>query len=111
MYVTGRDLGHFTDRYRACYMHELLPDISCMFQAIFYAWYRRIPCLVQAYSLHGTGVFYAWYRCVCTMRGTGIPMHAPCTVQAAAPFNKHTYRFCTRHTILVVKSKGIDIHY
>ena len=96
-------------------MHE-----TCIFQAIFHAWYWHIPCLVQAYSMRDTGVFHAWYRhipcmvlaysmCgtgVCTVCGTGIPMHAPCTVQAAAPYNKHTYRFCTRHTVLVVKSKG-----
>ena len=59
--------------------------------------------------MHGTGVFHAWYwhiPCVCTVRGTGIPMHVPCTAQAAAPYNKHTYRFCTWHTVLVVKSKG-----
>ena len=85
MHVTGRDLGCFTGRYHARYMHELLPDISCMFhawnlvdfmhetcmfQTIFHAWYRRIPCLVQAYSMRGTDVFHAW------------SWHIPCVVQA-----------------------------
>ena len=83
MHVTGRDLGHFTGRYHACYKHELLPDISCMFHgwnladfmkhacikpysmcgtSVFHAWYWHIPCVVQAYSMRGTGVFHAWYR-------------------------------------------------
>ena len=56
--------------------------------------------------MRGPDIFHVWYRRVCTMRGTGIPMHVPYTVQAAAPYNKHAYRFCTRDTILVVKSKG-----
>ena len=96
--------------FHACCMHGIW-WISCMKHAcfkpysmrgtgVFHVWYGHIPCMVQAYSMRGTGVFHAWYR-----RGTGIPMHAPCTVQVAAPYNKHTYRFCTRHTILV-KSKG-----
>ena len=81
----------------------------------------HIPCVVLAYSMLGTGIFHAWYRRIpymilaYSMRGTGvcvpcmvqgIPMHTPCTVQAAAPYNKHIYRFCTRHTVLLVKSKG-----
>ena len=59
---------------------------------VFHAWYRRILYMVQAYSMR-----------VCTVCGTGFPMHVPYSLQAC---NKHTYRFCTWHTVLVVKSKG-----
>ena len=64
---------------------------------VFHAWYRHIPCEVQAYSMRGTGVFHVWYRffmCdagiyfhVCTVSSTGISKHAPCTVQA---YSLHT---------------------
>ena len=84
--------------------------IPCAVQAysmrgtgVFCTWCRHIPCVVQAYSMHSTVIFHAWYRHVCTVCGTGIPMHAPYSLQAC---NKHTYRFCTWHTVLVVKSKG-----
>ena len=113
---TCRNLGLFMGRYHACYMHGSLPifhawnvHVPCMesgaFHAYsmcgsgaFHAWYRHIPCVVQVYFMRGVGGFHAWYwriphvvqPCVCTVRGTvtGIPMHAPCTVQ-------DTYRFCT----------------
>ena len=85
MHVTGRDLGCLTGRYHACYMHELLPHISCTFQAIFHAWYWRIPCLIQMYSMHGTGVFHTWYRHIpCMVQAysmRGIGMCVPCVVQ------------------------------
>ena len=94
--------------------HAWYGRIPCVVQAysmhgtgVFHAWYRHIPCMVQAYSMHDTGIFHVWYKYVCTVCGIGIPMHASCTVQAAAPYNnKQTYRFYTQHTILVVKSKG-----
>ena len=41
-------------------------DISCMKPACS----RCIPCVVQAYSKHDTGVFHAWYRRI------------PCVIQA-----------------------------
>ena len=77
-------------------MHEM-----CMFYA------SHIPCVVQAYSMHGTDVFHAWYRCIPCMlqaysvHGTGIRMHVPCTVQVYS--RQHTCRFCS---CIVVKSKG-----
>ena len=72
-----------------CVFHAWYRWIPCMVQAysmhgtgVFHAWYMCILCVVQAYSLRGTGVFHAWYRHVFTVHGTGIPMHAPCIVQA-----------------------------
>ena len=105
-----KDLGRFTGRYRACYMHGLLPifhawsmHVPCMesgphFMHIpcvvlassmhgtgeFHAWYRRIPCMVQAYSMHGTCVFYVWYRHIlCVVQAysmRGTGMYLPCMV-------------------------------
>ena len=109
MHVTCRDLGRFTGQYHVRYMHGLQRifhamfhawhlahfmhmhmhihawcwHIPCMVQAysmrgtgIFHAWYRRIPCVVQVYSMCGTGIFHAWCRCAFTMHGAGISMHA-----------------------------------
>ena len=68
--------------------HALYRCIPCAIQAysmsgkgVFHAWYRHIPCVVKEYSMRGTGAFHAWYRCVFTVYSTGIPVHAPCTVQ------------------------------
>ena len=81
MHVTCRDLGRFSGMGHACYMHGLVPkfhacfmhvpcmknmNISCMKPACS----RCIPCVVQAYSKHDTGVFHAWYMCI------------PCVIQA-----------------------------
>ena len=119
MHVTGRDLGHFTGRYHACYKHELLPDISCMlhawnladfmhetcmFQAIFHAWYWHIPCLVQAYSMHGTGVFRTWY------------WHIPCVVQVCVwykvfPCTHHVQYRQLHHIISILIDFALGILY
>ena len=98
-----KDLGRFAGRYRACYMHGLLPifhawsmHVPCMesgpISCIFHAWYLPLPCMVQVNSMHDTGVFHAWYRripCmvhVYSMCGTGIfsawYRRIPCMVQA-----------------------------
>ena len=61
-----------------------------------------IPCMIQAYSMHSTGVFHA-----CTMHGTNI--FPACTVHSTCIFpvcNMHTFRlarvFClTTHTVQV----------
>ena len=51
--------------FHACFMHENM-DISCMKPV----YSRCIPCIVQAYSKHDTGVFHAWFMCI------------PCVIQA-----------------------------
>ena len=87
----------------SCIFHAWYWFFPCMVQAnsmhdtsVFHAWYRGIPCVVQAYSMRGTCIFHAQYRyipCVVqvysmrgtgvfTVHGTGIPMHALCTVRA-----------------------------
>ena len=132
MHVTGRDLGHFTGRYHACYKHELLPDISCMFhgwnladfmhetcmfQAIFHVWYWCIPCLVLAYSMCGTGVFHAWYRRIScmvqaySMHGTGI-FHAcvPCVVRVF-PCMYHVQYRQLHHIISILIDFALGIPY
>ena len=60
-------------KFHACFMH-----VPCMKNMdISPACSRCIPCVVQAYSKHDTGVFHAWYRripCVIqaySMRSTG----------------------------------------
>ena len=46
---------------------------------MFYVWYWRIPCMVLAYSTHGTAVSHA-YMYAYIMNGTGISMYTPCIV-------------------------------
>ena len=101
MYVTCTDYSVY---FMLCSMHGIWPisciricifmrgagifhawyrHIPCVVQAysmrgtgVFHAWYRRIPCVVQVYSMCGTGIFHVWCRCVFTVHGAGISMHA-----------------------------------
>ena len=116
--ATDRDLGRFTGRYHACFMHELLPDISCMGSGGFYTWNMHIsshiPCMVLAYSMHGTGVFHAWYRhipCMVqaySMRGIGIfyawYRRIPCMVQAYSMYGTGIFHAWCRHIPCVVQA-------
>ena len=74
MHVTCRDLGRFSGVGHACYMHGLVPKFhACSMHekygyfmhetlhvpGVFHALYKRIPSMIQAYSMRGTCVFHA----------------------------------------------------
>ena len=53
-------------------------DISCMKPACS----RCIPCVIQAYSKHDTGVFHVWYMCI------------PCVIQAYSMILGYSIHVC-----------------
>ena len=101
MHVTCRDLGHFSGMGHACYMHGLVPKFHACFMHVPYmknmdiscmkpAYSRCIPCVVQAYSKHDTGVFHVWYRRI------------PCVVQAHSVILGYSIHVCIHSTAITL---------
>lgn len=85
MHVTCMDwciyFMHRICMFHAQNMHISCMKLACMMQVysmrgtgIFHAWYRYTPCTVQAYSFRGTGICHAYIH-ACTYRYT------PCMIE------------------------------
>jgi hypothetical protein len=112
-------LSKGTCLYCACYTHKLpifhawiikCAHFVCLMHVsgIFHAWYRRVPCLVKAYSMCGTGVLHACVHHTLLLEISCMKLSSFTRMKCAETCMKHA---CFRRSIYTLYSQLRDLSH